>query len=117
MMNHIPEINVIELDQKRQAGDPFVLLDVREPNEVAYASVGEWAVCAPLSQLAHSGPDALPDAVRHDLDQEIVVMCHHGARSAQVAAWLRANGWRNVFNLAGGIHAYAIHVDQSVPRY
>ena len=116
-MDEISEINVIQLAEKRESGDQFVLLDVREPNEVAYATVGDWVELAPLSELAQNGPDALPDCVRNHFDQEIIVMCHHGARSAQVTAWLQGQGWTNVTNLAGGIHAYSMYVDGSVPRY
>ncbi len=50
-------------------------------------------------------------------DGELVVMCHHGMRSARVAAWLRENGFRNVRNLTGGIHAWSLAIDDSVPVY
>ena len=113
----VPEINVVQLENKREAGEQFVLLDVREPHEVAVASVGDWVELAPMSKLARTGVDALPEVIRNDLNQEIVVMCHHGGRSAQVTAWLRGNGWTDVTNLAGGIHAYSVHIDPSIPRY
>ncbi|MGB1251602.1 MAG: rhodanese-like domain-containing protein [Candidatus Promineifilaceae bacterium] len=113
----ISEINVLQLEQKREAGESFVLLDVREPHEIAVANLGDWVEVVPMSQLARTGPAALPEALRNDRDQEIIVMCHHGGRSAQVTAWLQGNGWTNVTNLAGGIHAYSIHIDSSIPRY
>ena len=50
-------------------------------------------------------------------DREIVCICHHGARSMQVAAFLERNGFENVTNLTGGIHAWALQVDPAMPKY
>ena len=50
-------------------------------------------------------------------DREVVCICHHGARSMQVAAFLERNGIDNVTNLTGGIHAWALQVDPSMPTY
>jgi len=50
-------------------------------------------------------------------EQEIVCICHHGARSMQVAAFLERNGFENVTNLTGGIHAWAMQVDPAMPKY
>lgn len=52
-----------------------------------------------------------------DEDAEIVCICHHGARSMQVAAFLERNGFTRVTNLTGGIHAWAVQVDSTMPRY
>lgn len=52
-----------------------------------------------------------------DDDREVVCICHHGARSMQVAAFLERNGFSNVTNLTGGIHAWALQVDPSMPTY
>jgi rhodanese-related sulfurtransferase len=54
-----------------------------------------------------------------ELDEgaEIVCICHHGARSLQVAAFLERNGFGKVTNLTGGIHAWAVQVDGSMPKY
>ena len=49
--------------------------------------------------------------------QPVVCICHHGARSAQVVAFLRRQGYEQVYNLAGGINAWSAHVDPAVPRY
>lgn len=113
----VPGISVQELAQKFNNGDDFILLDVREPVELLYASLGDDVLKAPLSDLAQQQLDALPPAVRDDKETEVVVMCHHGNRSAQVTAWLRQQGWTNVFNMDGGIDAYAIAVDPSIGRY
>lgn len=113
----IPEISVQELAQKLSDGTSFVLLDVREPHELSYAKLkDEWVTLVPLSKLSRERLDALPDSVE-DKEAEIVVMCHTGHRSAQVTMWLRQNGWKKVFNLAGGIDEYARRVDPSVGFY
>ena len=52
-----------------------------------------------------------------DEDAEIVCICHHGARSMQVAAFLERNGFEKVSNLTGGIHAWAVQVDGAMPKY
>jgi adenylyltransferase/sulfurtransferase len=86
-----------------------VLVDVREPWEVAIASL-PGAVVIPLGEFAERGL-ALPP------EMEIVVMCHHGVRSAQAAAFLRGRGFARVRNLAGGIDRWSIVVDPGVARY
>ena len=113
----VPGLSVQEVAQKRDNGDSFVLLDVREPNELLYANLGKGVLLAPLSDLAQQGLEALPEAVLADKEAEIVVLCHHGSRSAQVTAWLQQQGWTNVLNMDGGIDAYAIAVDPTVGRY
>jgi rhodanese-related sulfurtransferase len=52
-----------------------------------------------------------------DDDADIVCVCHHGARSMQVAAFLERNGFSKVTNLTGGIHAWAVQVDSSMAKY
>ena len=52
-----------------------------------------------------------------DEDLPIVCICHHGARSASVAAFLERNGFTQVTNLTGGVHAWALQVDNSMPTY
>ena len=113
----VPEYSVQEVAEKRSRGDDFVLLDVREMMELRYANLGDNVAVTPLSELAERQTEALPESIAKDKDVEIVVMCHHGNRSAQVTAWLRQQGWTNVYNMAGGIDAYAIAVDPSVGRY
>lgn len=101
---------------KQGDGDAFVLLDVRELPELKIANLGDGVVHWPLSRIAAQQLSAIP-AELTDKEQEIVVFCHHGGRSAQVAAYLRANGWQNVVNLAGGIHLWALQVDPSIATY
>lgn len=114
----VPGISPQELVQKSQQDDAdFILLDVREQHELALASLGDWVTHVPLSELADKQQEALPEPIRNDKDVEMVVMCHHGHRSAQVTAWLLHHGWTQVWNLDGGIDAYAMTVDPGVGRY
>src|SRR5512140_1848144 len=101
----VPEITVHELAQKLASPDGFILLDVREPDELALAKINDARlVVLPMSQLAQRGINALPASVRSQ-DAEIYVICHHGVRSANVTAWLSRQGWSRVFSVAGGINA------------
>jgi rhodanese-related sulfurtransferase len=100
------------------AGDQdFILMDVRELHELNRARLAFPQVqVVPLSELARRQLDGLPESLQ-DKRAEIVVMCHHGVRSAQVTAWLLGNGWTNVINLAGGIDAYAKEIDPMIGLY
>lgn len=120
-MVSLPQVTVQEVAEKlrlRQQGSyQFILLDVREPLEQQYARLGDEAEFAPLSTLSQAGIQALPAAMQVEKDIEIVVMCHHGIRSAQVTMWLLRQGWQHVFNMTGGINAYALEVDPAVGQY
>lgn len=90
-----------------------VLLDVREPWELERASLslpGTRTVCIPMQQIP---------ARLHELpaSQPILGLCHHGVRSLQVVAFLEREGCEHVYNIAGGIDAWAREVDASVPTY
>lgn len=112
-----PEITVIDLSNRLKSDEQFILLDVREPDELTYARITDSRVQAtPMSRLAHEGTLAMSEAAQAQ-DATIYVMCHHGSRSAQVTMWLVQQGWRNVFNVRGGIDEYARTVDQSVGFY
>jgi rhodanese-related sulfurtransferase len=113
----LPEITVIDLSEKLKSQDLFILLDVREPHEMGYAKLTDSRLEAtPMSLLAREGTKALSDSAQSQ-DATIYVMCHHGSRSAQVAAWLAQQGWKNVFNIRGGIDEYARVIDQTVGFY
>ena len=103
------QIAVDELKRRRDAGEDFVLLDVREPDELATASI-PWATAIPMGQI----PTRMEELPR---DRPIVVMCHHGGRSDRVTQFLNANGYDNAVNLDGGIDAWSLTIDPSVPRY
>jgi rhodanese-related sulfurtransferase len=112
-----PELDVYELARKLKSGEPFVLLDVREAWELDQAMIVDHRLkVVPMSRLAQLGAEALPEEVQHK-EAEILVMCHHGVRSANVTEWMLAQGWTNIFSVRGGIAAYAQEVDSSVGRY
>lgn len=86
-----------------------LLLDVREPSEVATCQVaGSRPI--PMRQVPENTAE-LPH------DRRILVLCHHGGRSMRVTQFLRANGFANVTNVAGGIDAWAAEIDPSLARY
>ncbi len=106
-------LSVDELQAFAAAHPGTVLLDVREPWEVALARIqipGTTALNIPMQQI----PAQL---ARIDGTQPVVCICHHGARSAQVVAFLQRQGVQQVYNLAGGLDAWSTQVDAAVPRY
>lgn len=98
-------------EQLADGGTPALLLDVREPWELAICQL-PGALAIPMRQI----PERLA-SLELERDREIVVICHHGVRSLQVALYLERNGYRNITNLQGGISAWAEQVDPSMPRY
>jgi len=113
----LPEITVNDLGKELKSDEKFILLDIRELVELEYARIEDDRLeVQPMSRLADEGPDALPESVRSQ-DVPVYIMCHHGTRSAQVTAWLVQQGYQNVFNVSGGIDAYARSVDSSVGFY
>src|SRR5688500_2734662 len=112
-----PEITVKELDEKLKSEEKFVLLDVRELDELDFAKIEDPRLeVTPMSSLSSEGTKALSELVNAQ-EIPVYVMCHHGTRSAQVTAWLAQQGYKNVSNVAGGINAYARQVDSSVGFY
>ena len=113
----LPEITVIQLAEKLKSDEKFILLDVRELPELAQAKVDDPRLeVVPTSRLANEGLEALSDKVRSQ-EIPIYIMCHHGNRSMQVTMWLMRHGYKNIYNVSGGIDAYASQVDQSVGFY
>ncbi len=90
-----------------------LLLDVREPWEFALAAIrieGLQTLSMPMSRVPERLAELAPA-------QPVVCICHHGARSAQVVAFLERQGFQAAYNLAGGIDAWSLQVDTTVPRY
>lgn len=108
-MAELGEIFPRQLKERIQRGDTPLILDVREPEEVTLA-VFPQAIHIPMGEV----PSRLAEL---DPDRETVVVCHHGIRSAQVAGYLARLGFERVLNLIGGIDAWSVSVDPSVPRY
>jgi len=112
-----PEITVTDLSERLKTEDKFILLDVRELSELNHARITDSRLeVTPMSRLAQEGTNALSDSVRSQ-EVPVYIMCHHGNRSMQVTMWLAQQGWKNVFNVRGGIDEYARKVDQSVGFY
>ena len=105
------DCTVSELKKRIDNGTAPVLLDVRQPEEVAIAAL-PGALHVPMGDV----PSRLTDLDAH-AEEEVVVYCHHGMRSASVQRFLLQNGFVNVRNLVGGIDAYSCDVDPTIPRY
>lgn len=105
------ETDVATLSEMLQGNADFLLLDVRETAEYEIAKI-EGSQLVPMSELV----DRLSELEPHR-DRHIVVQCHHGVRSMQVTQYLLSQGFTNVQNLAGGIDAWSLEIDASVPRY
>jgi rhodanese-related sulfurtransferase len=105
----VNEISVSELAKKHNAGEDFILLDVREPDELAIASI-PWALAIPMGDV----PVRLEDLPK---DKPIAVLCHGGTRSGRVTKFLNENGYPDAVNVAGGIRAWSATIDPSVPDY
>jgi rhodanese-related sulfurtransferase len=107
----IAQIKPAELKRKLDAGEPVVLLDVRNYDEHAYCRLAD-SVLIPLGELAGRVEEVEPPA-----DALVVVYCHHGVRSLTGAAILAQAGIGNVASLSGGIEAWSTQIDPAVPRY
>ncbi|MEO1523869.1 MAG: molybdopterin-synthase adenylyltransferase MoeB [Planctomycetota bacterium] len=102
------DIEPVELKRRLDAGDPVVILDVREPHEYELCNLG--GVLIPLGELSRRMGEL-------DSDKNIVVHCKLGGRSAKAVRLLRDAGFRSVSNLKGGVEAWSKQVDATVPTY
>lgn len=115
----VPHIRPAQLNQwlqqcaQQAPGVTPIVLDVREPWEVQTASVRPNGF-----ELRHMPMASIPARLDElPRDRPIACLCHHGGRSAQVAYFLHRQGFDDVVNIAGGIHAWSSEVDPSVPQY
>jgi len=105
----IGKIDPVTLKTRLDRGESVLILDVREPFEIALA---------PFPGATHIPMGDIPSRLTElDPDRETVVVCHHGVRSAQVAMYLAQMGFERVLNLSGGIDAWSEDADPSTPRY
>lgn len=95
--------------ERRVHSGALVLVDVRPPAERALAAVGP-----PFVALEDGGLERLLALPRQ---QPLAFLCHHGVRSEQAAGYFSAQGFREVYNVIGGIEAWACEVDSAIPRY
>lgn len=103
------EIEPRKVKEKLDRGDAFLLVDCREPHEHAICRI-EGAHLVPRGSMAQN-------LALFESAEEVVVYCHHGRRSLEVTAWLRAQGVDNARSMAGGIERWSREIDPSVPRY
>lgn len=108
-------ITAPELAARLAADASLQLVDVREPQELERARLPRPVIHLPLSQATEWAP-----RIGELLERErpVAVLCHAGMRSWQFGSWLIAEqGFREVWNLEGGIEAWSLLVDPCVPRY
>ncbi len=98
-----------ELKVHLEQGAKPVLLDVREPWEYDYCRI-EGSALIPMGQIHRQLDEIDPSA-------EVVVICHHGIRSRQVAYYLETQGYDDVINLEGGVERWAQEVEPTMRRY
>jgi adenylyltransferase/sulfurtransferase len=109
--DEIPEITPAELKARLDAGDRVTVVDVREPWEWEVGNLGaHGARLIPLGELPSRVSELNPE-------DELVLQCRSGARSARAAAFLREQGFGRVSNLDGGILRWSDEVDPSIPKY
>jgi rhodanese-related sulfurtransferase len=106
------EISPQEVAQRRASGESLSLVDVREAFEFSIARI-EGSELVPMNSI----PAAIGKLEGKANEALLVTICHHGARSLNVAAWLRNQGISNCVSMAGGIDRWSAEVDPSVPRY
>jgi monothiol glutaredoxin len=104
----IRQLSASDLERLLKSGTAVELVDVRTEEERAIATIDGSRL---LDQAYH---DAL---LLRDRETAIVFQCHHGIRSQHAAEYFRHHGFRNLYNLTGGIDAWSVRVDPSVPRY
>lgn len=107
--DHIERLTPSELRARLERGDDLQLLDVREPDEWAIGRL-PGSILIPRGELV-----ARLDEL--DPSRTVVCVCHHGVRSLHAAAILRAHGFEDVLDLAGGLDRWTSEVDPEFPRY
>jgi rhodanese-related sulfurtransferase len=106
----VKEINVNDLNERIQNGDKINLLDVREQFE--YDMVNMDGKLIPLGELENR-----LEELEAWKDQEVIIHCRSGARSAEACRILMRHGFKNPINLQGGINRWAMLIDPSMPMY
>jgi len=99
---------VEELKAMMDGGENFQLIDVREPHEFEICNLKGELI--PLNEL----PDNIDKISR---DKTVVIHCRSGARSGRACQYLEEQGYNNVYNLTGGILAWADEIDPEMPKY
>ncbi|MEM7314776.1 MAG: rhodanese-like domain-containing protein [Planctomycetota bacterium] len=111
-MSQFPlEVDVQEVKNLLDKNEDFVLLDCRETNEFEFVSIN-GSTLIPMSEIQQR-----VEELNDHKNAHIVVHCHHGGRSLQVANWLRMQGFERTQSMAGGIDSWSTQIDPSLPRY
>ena len=106
----LPDLTPQDLHARLERGEPLHLVDVREPEEYEYCHI-EGSQLIPLGDI----PQHVAELAT---DRPVVLICHHGVRSAQALGYLQHRlGRQNLLNLKGGIDAWSRDVDPGVPLY
>lgn len=105
----LPVIDVLSFAAEWEGDNPPFLLDVREPHEYQAAKI-DGSVLIPLGEL----PNRFAEVPK---DRPVVVHCRLGGRSAKAVEYLQSQGYTDIRNLSGGIQAWSLQVDASVPQY
>ncbi len=112
-LHEVVNLPVLELHKFAADNKDCTIIDVREKDELSLVSLSKVKFAhMPLSE-AYKWMESLD----LEMDQPIVCVCHHGVRSMRVANALSSRGYEKVYNLEGGIHAYACIVDNSIGTY
>ena len=114
-MSQPRSIRALDLQERLERGEPIQLVDVREEQELTMARLPHAVVHLPLSRSTE-----WIATVNERLDRErpVAVLCHAGVRSWNFGCWLiQEHGYEEVWNLQGGIDAWRVEADPSVPRY
>jgi rhodanese-related sulfurtransferase len=112
-MQQISPAQFNEWRQQALAQGQPLILDVRETWECELASIAPEG-CEVMIMPMQTVPARLLEL---DKSRPIACLCHHGGRSMQVAAFMEHQGFANITNISGGIHAWSNQVDASVPVY
>ena len=108
-MDHVKHIDVHLLKKMRQTNEVHALIDVREPDEFEFCHISN---CIHIpAHLISSSLQSIPSGM------PLVIMCHSGIRSLMVANYLKEKGFREVYNLTGGIDKWSTTIDPKIPRY
>ena len=105
------KITTMEVAKKIQKAEEFLFIDVRDNEEYTLAKI-QGTKLIPLTEL----PSKMPELDKFK-DREVIVHCHHGGRSMTAAKFLHQSGFKNVKSMDGGIDAWSLLIDESVPRY
>lgn len=106
------EVSPQDLKRMRDEGAEIVMIDVREPREVAVAQIANSKLI-PMQTV----PAEIETIQMLARETPIAILCHHGVRSLNVAMWLRRQGIENCFSVSGGIDRWSQEIDPAVPRY